>query len=888
MADSPSKTPVINDPNAAQEAQKYDNPVPSREALLAFLDQADRPMTHEEVCQALAETDEERVEALRRRLIAMCRDGQLMSNRRNQFFPLEKADLIVGKVMGHKDGFGFVLRDGDDDIFLSNRQMRKVFHGDKVAVQIMGHDRRGRPEGKIVQVIERNTRQIVGRYYDQSGMGVVQPDNKRIPLEVLIAPENRNKAEHGQFVVVDITQQPNPGSMPLGRVVEVLGEHLAPGMEIEVAIRSHDIPNEWGEGVQEETDAIPFEVAEADKVNRIDLRHLPFVTIDGEDARDFDDAVYCEKNKSTGGWRLYVAIADVSHYVKAGSELDKEGHKRGNSVYFPGFVVPMLPEKLSNGLCSLNPNVDRLVMVCEMTISKAGNISGYKFQEGIIHSHARLTYNKVWSMIQTPITDAGQQWRDHYGELVTYIDNLYELFKLLRGKREERGAMDFDSVETRIQFDAERKIQEIVPTERNDAHMLIEECMLAANVCTAKFLQKYEVPCLYRVHAGPSADKLENLRAFLGEMGLSVNTGKRDPHPKDYQILLEQIADRPDSHLIQTVLLRSLSQAVYQPDNEGHFGLAYQAYTHFTSPIRRYPDLLVHRAIRSVIRSEQECTNCVRVETAKPLPKSEIYPYDMAKIIELGEHCSMTERRADDATRDVTDFLKCEYIRDRVGEVFEGVISAVTGFGLFVELKDVYVEGLVHVSSLGNDYYHFDAVKHRMTGERTSRSFRLGDSLWVMVTAVDLDERKIDFELATAPTNSGRQSMPEPARVPRKRVATAKGVEEQPLKVGNKPKNRTKKPRLNADVGKAVDPMTGELVDVVPAEDRPFGPKKSGSGKRKPAKKGGKKPFGKKPSGNADSSESAPKSDKKKPSKRQKLNAKKNAKKKAAKKAKKV
>ena len=804
MTDSrkPAKTsskPAIVDPNAASEAEKYDNPVASRDALLMLLNQAEHPLSHEQVCEQLGETDEGRVEALRRRLIAMCRDGQLMSNRRNHFFPMDRAGLVQGKVMGHRDGFGFVLRDGEDDVYLSNRQMRKVFHGDKVAVQILGHDRRGRPEGKIVQVLERNTRQVVGRYYEQggarfgdsNGFGIVQPDNKRVAHEIVIPDEARNGAGHGQFVTVMLTDQPKPGSLPMGQVIEVLGDHLAPGMEIEVAIRSHDIPNEWSEDVVAEAARLPEEVLEADKSSRIDLRHLPFVTIDGEDAKDFDDAVYCERNKNTGGWRLYVAIADVSHYVDVGSALDQEGHLRGNSVYFPGFVVPMLPEKLSNGLCSLNPHVDRLVMVCEMTISKAGKISGYRFMEGLIHSHARLTYNKVWTMLEQPISDEGETWRAHYGELVADIENLYQLYKLLREKREERGAMDFDSVETRIEFDANRKIQQIVPTERNDAHMLIEECMLAANVCAANFLKKYKVPGLYRVHAGPSAEKLENLFSFLGEMGLSMTSSDkslgdaRQPTPKHYQDLLQRIQDRPDSHLIQTVLLRSLSQAVYHPENEGHFGLAYPAYTHFTSPIRRYPDLLVHRAIRSVIRSEQECRNATRVEDAKPLPKETIYPYDLAAVLQLGEHCSMTERRADDATRDVNDFLKCEYIQDRVGEVFEGVISAVTGFGLFVELKDVYVEGLVHISSLQNDYYQFDSVRHRLTGERTRRSFRLGDGLWVQVTGVDLDERKVDFELATAPVNRNRSTFedePKPARLPRKRTRKGDGqVQEKTL-----------------------------------------------------------------------------------------------------------
>lgn len=844
MTDSNKQKPAVNagtftDPNAAAEAEKYENPVASREALLMLLEQIGHPATHEEVCARLGETDEERVEALRRRLIAMSRDGQLISNRRNQFAPVHKVDLVTGIVMGHRDGFGFVLREGADDVYLSNRQMSKVFHGDRVAVQILGLDRRGRPEGKIVEVLERNTQQVVGRYFDQSGVGVVQPDNKRVAHEVLIPPEGRKGAQHGQFVVVHITEQPKSGGLPMGEVVEVLGDHLAPGMEIEVAIRSHNIPNEWAPEVQAEAKKLPDSVKEQDKKHRIDLRELPFVTIDGEDAKDFDDAVYCERNRNTGGWRLFVAIADVSHYVRVNSALDKEAHLRGNSVYFPGFVVPMLPEKLSNGLCSLNPQVDRLVMVCEMTISRAGNISGYQFMEGIIHSHARLTYNKVWQMLEQPRSEEGDTWREHYKNVVPHLENLYALFKLLRSKREERGAMDFDSVETRIVFDSGRKIQEIVPVTRNEAHMLIEECMLAANVCAADFLERYNVPTLYRVHNGPSSEKLENLHAFLGEMGLSIGHGS-DPSPKDYQVLIERIADRPDSHLIQTVLLRSLSQAQYQPENEGHFGLAYKAYTHFTSPIRRYPDLLVHRGIRSVIRSDRECKHVRRADGAQPLAARQIYPYDTGAMVHLGEHCSMTERRADDATRDVSDFLKCEYISDRVGEEFEGVISAVTGFGLFVELSEVYVEGLVHVSSLANDYYHFDAVKHRLIGERTRRSFRLGDKLWVRVTGVNLDERKVDFELATAPVNRERKGLdlPTPPRLPRRREKQADGkTAEVTLAPGKRKKaaegddkDAKKKPgkrqKLNAKK-KADSKKTGKKKAAKKAVKKP-GKKKTG------------------------------------------------------------
>ncbi|MEK1906033.1 MAG: ribonuclease R, partial [Pseudomonas sp.] len=620
--------------------------------------------------------------------------------------------------------------------------------------RVAGLDRRGRREGAIVEVIERAHETIVGRYFEEAGIGYVEADNPKIQQEVLVTPGRAGNAKVGQFVAIKITHWPTARFQPQGDIVEVVGNYMAPGMEIDVALRSYDIPHVWPEAVIKEARKLKPDVEESDKEKRVDLRHLPFVTIDGEDARDFDDAVYCEKNSSawklfSGGWKLYVAIADVSHYVKVGSALDEEATKRGNSVYFPERVVPMLPEELSNGLCSLNPHVDRLAMVCEMTMSKAGKLVDYQFYEAVIHSHARLTYNKVSYMLEQPKSSEGKSLRTEYKEVLPHLKQLYSLYQVLLAARHERGAIDFETQETRIIFGAERKIAEIRPTQRNDAHKLIEECMLAANVATAQFMKKHEVPSLYRVHDGPPPERLEKLKAFLTELGLMLHKGKEGPSPKDYQKLLQSIRERPDFHLIQTVMLRSLSQAVYSADNNGHFGLNYEAYTHFTSPIRRYPDLLVHRAIRSVIRSKMD-TPHVRRAGAVSMPKARIYPYDEAALEQLGEQCSMTERRADEATRDVVNWLKCEFMKDRVGETFEGVITAVTGFGLFVELKDIYVEGLVHVSALPGDYYHFDPVHHRLAGERSGRSFRLGDSVEVKVMRVDLDERKIDFEMSQA------------------------------------------------------------------------------------------------------------------------------------------
>jgi ribonuclease R len=740
------------DPEAAREAEKYENPIPSRELILQHLDERGSPASREQLVEEFGLTTEDQLEALRRRLRAMERDAQLIYTRRGTYAPVDKLDLIAGRISGHRDGFGFLIPDdGSDDLFMSPAQMRLVFDGDRALARVSGLDRRGRREGVIVEVVSRAHETIVGRYFEESGIGFVVCDNPKIQQEVLVTPGRNGAAKIGQFVEVKITHWPTPRFQPQGDIVEVLGNYMAPGMEIDVALRTYDIPHVWPEAVLKEAAKLKPQVEEKDKEKRIDLRHLPFVTIDGEDARDFDDAVYCEAKSKlrlfSGGWKLYVAIADVSSYVKLGSALDDEAQVRGNSVYFPERVIPMLPEQLSNGLCSLNPQVDRLAMVCEMTISKTGEMTDYQFYEAVIHSHARLTYNKVSTMLEHSRSSEAKALRGEYNEVLPHLKQLYALYKVLLAARHVRGAIDFETQETRIVFGSERKIAEIKPTVRNDAHKLIEECMLAANVATAEFLKKHEIPALYRVHDGPPPERLEKLRAFLGELGLSLNKGKDGPSPKDYRALLASIQGRPDFHVIQTVMLRSLSQAVYSSDNQGHFGLNYEAYTHFTSPIRRYPDLLTHRAIRSVIHSKLD-TPHVRRAGAMTIPKARIYPYDENSLEQLGEQCSMSERRADEATRDVVNWLKCEFMKDRVGESFPGVITAVTGFGLFVELTDIFVEGLVHVTALPGDYYHFDAVHHRLAGERTGRSFRLGDTVEVRVMRVDLDERKIDFEMS--------------------------------------------------------------------------------------------------------------------------------------------
>ena len=733
------------DPFAEREAAKYDNPIPSREYIIDILRQADGPMSREQLTVALQLDEDEHIEALRRRLRAMERDGQLMRNRRQAYGLVDKMELLRGRVQAHRDGFGFMVPDdGSTDLFLHGRQMSKVFDGDEVLCRISGYDRRGRPEGVIVEVLQSHTATVVGRFFADEGIYFVRPDHPRINHEILIAPSDTLDAQAEQYVVVAITAAPGWQRPARGKVLEVLGDHMAPGLEIEVAIRAHRIPYEWSTVVQDEAQAFAAEPAEVDKQHRVDLRDLPLLTIDGEDAQDFDDAVYCEPKKG-GGWRLWVAIADVSHYVAVGSALDEEARRRGNSVYFPGQVVPMLPEILSNQLCSLKPEVDRLCMVCEMTISAAGRLSSYRFFEGVMRSHARLTYHNVARMLDVQHPE-GEKLRRQHRHLVPHLQALHALYQALYAARQTRGAIDFDTVETRIVFGAQRKIDTIVPVVRNDAHRLIEECMLCANVAAARFLQKHQLLALYRVHDTPKSEKLNALRKYLGELGLSLAGGNK-PKSEHYQQLLQQISDRADMSVIQTVVLRSMNQALYQPENDGHFGLNFLAYTHFTSPIRRYPDLLVHRAIRSVIRSVVASRQVRRVDGAQPLAKAVIYPYDNAALATCGEQCSATERRADEATRDVLAWLKCEYLQDRVGEVFDGVIAAVTHFGLFVELAGLYVEGLIHVSALHSDYYHFDATRHRLVGERTRQVFQLGGKLTVRVVRVDLDDRKVDLEL---------------------------------------------------------------------------------------------------------------------------------------------
>jgi ribonuclease R len=699
--------------------------LPSRVAILDALQTAGVPMPPDELERLMA-VDPLAQEAFRGRMSAMQRDGQLMLNRKGELCVVAKLNLIRGTVQGHADGFGFLVPDeGGADLFLSPREMHKVLHGDRATARQIGTDKRGRPEGSIVDVLEHANKSIVGRIFEERGVWFVVAENRRISQDLLVPPDECGGAKAGDVVVVEVTSQPSPQREALARVVEVLGSHTDPGMEIEIALRKHDLPHEFSAAAKKQAKALPTTVSAAECEGRVDLRDLPLVTIDGETAKDFDDAVFCEKRGK--GFRLLVAIADVSHYVHDGSALDRDARERGTSVYFPRRVIPMLPEALSNELCSLKPEVDRLCMVCEMEITAQGAIRRSKFYRAVMHSRARLTYTQVWNWLSADPADKAAMPVEAR-PLLPHLANLQQLYQALAAAREKRGAIDFDTVEMQLEFDVRGKIVRVVPAVRNEAHKIIEECMLAANVCTAEFLAKADHPALYRVHEGPTPEKLALLKEFLAGCALRMSGGD-DPTASDYAKLLIAIKARPDFALLQTVLLRSLQQAQYRPENVGHFGLSYPAYAHFTSPIRRYPDLLVHRAINAVLDGKQ-------------------YKPGGASWAELGTHCSLTERRADEATRDVENWLKCYFMQDKVGETFDGTISGVTSFGIFVTLDDLAIDGLVHVTELGRDYFHFDAAKHAMIGERTGVTYQLAGRVRVAVARVDLESTKIDFALA--------------------------------------------------------------------------------------------------------------------------------------------
>ncbi len=736
---------------------QYTYSIPSREDVLGLFRSQKNALTAPAIAKALKVPDEALI-GFERRLSAMERDGQISADRQGLYQLADPSGFVAGKVSAHRDGYGFLIADnGSPDIFLPDQEMQKVLHGDHVLVRPQGLDRRGRIEGHIVEILSRANTHVIGRLLQENGAWVVAPEDKRIGQDITVIG-SVGAAKAGQVVSIELIDQPSRYAKPGGKIVEVLGELDDPGMEIEIAVRKFGVPHIFSDAAMKQAAKLPGTVQPQDLLERVDLRDVPLVTIDGEDARDFDDAVYCEPMKigRASGFRLLVAIADVSHYVKPNDSLDADALERSTSVYFPRRVIPMLPEKLSNGLCSLNPAVDRLTLVCDMVVTAMGEVVAYQFYPAVIHSAARLTYTEVASILgNTKGSEAAKR-----PELVQHLSHLYEVFLALQKARFVRGAIDFETTETYIVCNPNGKIEKIIPRVRNDAHRLIEECMLAANVSAADLLIRHKHPGAYRVHAGPTTEKLNQLRTFLKQIGLTLGGGNT-PAAADYASLMRQVKLRPDAPLLQTMLLRSMQQAVYTPDNIGHFGLAYEAYCHFTSPIRRYPDLLTHRAIKAILQGKRyepkgipqsalntTVSNVARKQQAKDkIAGTQKREQDQTIWDALGVHCSANERRADEASRDVENWLKCYFIRDKLGEEFTGTISAVTSFGIFVQLDALYIEGLVHITELGGDYFQYDEIRHELRGERTGRRFQLTDRLTVQVSRVDLEARKIDLSL---------------------------------------------------------------------------------------------------------------------------------------------
>ncbi|KIC08125.1 ribonuclease [Morococcus cerebrosus] len=739
------------DPFLKREKQRYEHPLPSREWIIELLEQKGVPSKIEVLARELSITEEE-YEFFERRLKAMARDGQVLINRRGAVCAADKLDLVKCRVEAHKDGFGFAVPltpTKDGDFVLYERQMRGIMHGDIVTVRPAGIDRKGRREGTVLDIVERAQSKVVGRFYMDRGVAILEAEDKRLNQSIVLEPDSvaHFKPESGQVIVGEIETYPEQNRPAVAKIIEVLGDYADSGMEIEIAVRKHHLPYQFSEACAKAAKKIPDHVRKSDLKGRVDLRDLPLVTIDGETARDFDDAVFAEKIGRN--YRLVVAIADVSHYVRPDDAIDTDAQERSTSVYFPRRVIPMLPENLSNGICSLNPDVERLCMVCDMVITYAGNIKEYRFYPAVMRSHARLTYNQVWDWISDDL--------DHPHK--AQIDTLYKLFKILQKKRFERGAVEFESVETQMLFDDNGKIEKIVPVVRNDAHKLIEECMLAANVCAAEFLMKNKHTALFRNHLGPTPEKLATLREQLGLLGLQLGGGD-NPTPKDYAALAEQFKGRPDAELLQVMMLRSMQQAVYEPHCDGHFGLAYEAYAHFTSPIRRYPDLTVHRAIKAVLNQQTYTPN--------------------KSWQALGVHTSFCERRADDASRDVENWLKTYYMRDKVGEIFEGKISGMTNFGLFVTLDGIHIDGLVHISDLGEDYFNFRPEIMAIEGERSGIRFNMGDKVSVRVARADLDTSKIDLTLISGGSSGKKRRAKTTAQTgsKTKRKLTAKEIDD--------------------------------------------------------------------------------------------------------------
>ncbi|MBK4775731.1 ribonuclease R [Candidatus Pantoea edessiphila] len=721
-----------------RETKIHKNSIPGREFIIKIFKQQKKPINFIELTKLMGLSDKNKIEALRYRILGMKRDGQLLLTdcQKNYILPKRNVNLIQGKVIGHRDGYGFLRVEGHkDDFYLSTEQMKYCMHGDFIIAQLINNDRKGRQEARVIKINKPRNKNIVGHYrQNKLGVGFVVPDDSRLNFNIII-PSNLNlMASENSIVVVKLLQRPKPNDKAIGKIIEIIGKNIGTNLAIDIAIRSHEIPYKWSAEAKLQINNFTQQITEDAKIDRIDLRKLPLITIDDEDARDFDDALYCEETYD--GWRLWVAIADVSYYVRPGTPLDKEAFLRGTSVYFPSKVIPMLPEILSNELCSLNPQVDCLCMVCEMHISSEGKLIKFKHYEAIMNSHARLTYDEAYNILKEH-----NNLRDKYVLLKNIIQNLHKLYQVLEKARQHRGGISFETAEIKFIFNSENRIDQIKRVFRNDIHKVVEECMILANFATASFVEKSKEPTLFRDHDRPSDDSIKNFNVVLNELGIGLSKGKK-LKPIDYSLLLMKIATRPDAEMLQIMLLRSMKQAIYAPQNRGHFGLALTSYTHFTSPIRRYPDLILHRILKYLL-SQHKIKNLF-VDTGG-------YHYTIKDITKLGYQCSLTERRADEAVRDVSDWLKCDFMKKRIGKIFDGIVFSVTNFGLFVRLNEFFIEGLIHISTLKKDYYKLDIISQRLIGQSSGNIYRLGDAVKVHILAVNMNDRRIDFTLISSP-----------------------------------------------------------------------------------------------------------------------------------------
>ncbi|PPI87814.1 ribonuclease R [Candidatus Pantoea edessiphila] len=710
--------------------------IPSRKFIISFFKKKNKPIGYKELAKEMCLKNINNFEALRRQLRAMKRDGQLLFTRSQYYILPKNFNLIKGRVIGHRDGYGFLRVDGKkDDFYLSSEQMKLCIHGDFIIAQLIEIDRKGRKEARVIKVQKSRSKRIIGRYFRKLEHGFVVPDDNRLNFNIIIPLKFNLNANQNSIVVVEILHRPTVHNKAIGKIIEILGDSMGTNLAINIAIRSHEIPYTWSSEVQLQLNKFSHKLTQQSKVGRVDLRKLPLITIDDADARDFDDALYCEK--TCNGWRLWVAIADVSYYVRPGTPLDKEAYLRGNSVYFPSKVIPMLPELLSNELCSLNPNIDCLCIVCEMNISSKGRLTDFKHYEAIMKSHARLTYNEALDILQDH-----SKLNDRHLSLKNILENLYKLYQVLATARKNRGGISFETSEIKFIFNSENRIENIKRVFRNDIHKIVEECMILANFASASFVEKSKEPVLFRYHDCPSVDSIKNFHHVLNELGIKLSGGNQ-PKPIDYSLLLMEISKRPDADMLQIMLLRSMKQAIYDPQNRGHFGLALTSYAHFTSPIRRYPDLLLHRVIKYLLYKEKKNISINHGS----------HHYNIKEMIKLGYQCSLTERRADEAVRDVSDWLKCDFMRKKIGKTFDGVVFSITNFGLFVRLNEFLIEGLIHISTLKKDYYKFDTICQSLIGESSGYVYRLGDAVKVYITSVNMDQRRIDFTLIASENN---------------------------------------------------------------------------------------------------------------------------------------